>query len=199
MAISTVKFSEFTNGGDLANNEITVGLGGTAPYYNAYYNNPWTFLPSGTTGDRPVVASSMYYRQRLNTTLQQYEYYDPILADWVQIVTSDLFEFIDVTTSPYQMLGNQGYIANSASIINLILPVTASEGEVISVIGKGAGGWIISQAAGQSIKIAPVSTTVGVSGSLASTQQYDSIELVCIVDNTTWSTRGGPQGTLTYL
>jgi hypothetical protein len=197
--VNVVKFSQFTNGGDLANDEITVGLGGSAPYYNAYYNNPWTFLPPGTTGDRPAIASTMYYRLRLNTSLQQYEYYDPILMDWVQVVTSDLFDWIDVTTSPYQMIGNQGYIANGGSLIELILPVTALEGEVIAVAGKGAGGWSITQGVGQSIKIAPVSTTVGTLGSLSSTQPNDSIELICIVDNTTWSTRGGPQGTLTYL
>lgn len=199
MAISTVKFSEFTNGGDLANNEITVGLGGSAPYYNAYYNNPWTFLAPGTTGDRPAIAASMYYRLRLNTSLEAYEYYDPIEATWVQLQTSNVFDWIEVTTSPYQMQGQQGYIANSASQVSLILPNTSDVGDQISIVGKGAGGWIIVQDAGQSIQIAPVSTTVGSLGSLASTQQYNSISLVCIVANLTWETVGGPQGTLTYL
>ena len=197
--VSVVKFSEFTNGGDLANNEITVGLGGSAPYYNAFYNNPWTFLPPGTTGDRPAITSAIYYRLRVNTSLEQYEYYDPIEADWVQIVTTNLFDWIVVTSSPYQMIGDQGYIANSASLVELALPVLSDVGDVIAVVGRGAGGWSITQGAGQSIKIAPVSTTVGALGSLSSTQQYDSIQLVCVEANLTWTTRGGFQGTLTYL
>jgi hypothetical protein len=197
--VNVVKFSEFTNGGDLSNDKITVGLGGTAPYFNAQYNNPWTFLPPGTTGDRPTPAASMYYRLRLNTSLEQYEYYDPIQADWIQLSTDNAGEWITVTTSPYQMVGDQNYIANSASIINFILPVTSDVGDQIAIAGQGAGGWIISQTAGQSINIAPVSTTVGVAGSLASTQTNNSISLVCIEANLTWDTLGGPQGTLIYL
>ena len=71
--VSTVKFSEFSSGGDLANGETTVGLAGGI---NEKYNNPWTFLPSGTTGDRPAIDSSMFYRLRLNTDSQLYEYYN---------------------------------------------------------------------------------------------------------------------------
>ena len=191
--VNVVKFSEFTNGGDLANNEITVGLGGSAPYYNAYYNNPWTFLPPGTTADRPAITASMYYRLRLNTSLEVYEYYDPIQADWVQVVTSNQFDWIVVTTTPYQMIGEQGYIANGGSLIQLALPVVSAVGDVIAVVGEGAGGWQITQGAGQSIKVSPVSTSVGALGSLASTSQYDSIELICITANLTWTTRGSPQ------
>lgn len=197
--VNVVKFSEFTNGGDLANDAITVGLGGAAPYYNAYYNNPWTFLAPGTTGDRPAPAAAMYYRLRLNTSLEAYEYYDPVDGIWHQIQTTDAFDWIDVTTSPYQMIGMQGYIADSASLVSLALPIASDVGDQIAVVGKGAGGWIITQGALQSIKIAPISTTVGVLGSLASTQQYNSIHLVCIEENLTWEALGGPQGTLTYL
>lgn len=80
MTIETIKFSEFLNGGDLANDNTTVGLeSGT----NARFNNPWTFLPPGTTGDRPSPAASMYYRLRFNTTKELYEYYNPVLVEWI--------------------------------------------------------------------------------------------------------------------
>jgi hypothetical protein len=197
--VNVVKFSQFTNGGNLDNNDITVGLGGSAPYYNAQYTNPWTFLAPGTTGDRPPITSDIYYRLRLNTSLQQYEYYDPIMAEWVQLQTEIQFSWQTVTTSPFQMESNNGYIADSASQVNLILPTTSVVGDELAVAGQGTGGWIITQGAGQSIQIAPVSTTVGTIGSLASTQQYNSIALVCIEANLTWEARGGPQGTLTYL
>lgn len=80
--VSTIKFSQFQNGGDLSNDNITVGLESSS---NVQFNNPWTFLPPGTTGDRPVPAPSNYYRLRFNTTLEVYEYYDAISATWTQL------------------------------------------------------------------------------------------------------------------
>lgn len=80
--VDTIKFSEFADGGDLANNETTVGIEGGA---NARFNNPWTFLKPGTTSDRPVPAAAMYYRLRFNTTLEIYEYYDPTIPIWVEL------------------------------------------------------------------------------------------------------------------
>jgi hypothetical protein len=71
-----------TSGGDLSNDDKTPGLlnGG-----NVLFNNPWTFLPPGSTGDRPIPAVSMYYRLRFNTTLEIYEYYDPTIPIWVEL------------------------------------------------------------------------------------------------------------------
>lgn len=80
--VDTIKFSEFVNGGDLSNDVTTVGLGTGG---NTRYNNPWTFLPPGTTGDRPAPSAAIYYRLRLNTDLNFYEYYDPNAGDWVQL------------------------------------------------------------------------------------------------------------------
>lgn len=80
--VDTIKFSEFASGGDLANNETTVGLDGGV---NTRFNNPWTFLAPGTTGDRPIPAAAMYYRLRFNTTLEIYEYYDPTTLTWTQL------------------------------------------------------------------------------------------------------------------
>ena len=71
-----------TPGGDLANNDRTPGLLGGD---NVLFNNPWTFLPPGTTGDRPTPAADMYYRLRFNTDDQLYEYYDAVLAMWTQL------------------------------------------------------------------------------------------------------------------
>ncbi len=80
--VDTIKFSEFVNGGDLSNDVTTVGLGTGG---NTRYNNPWTFLPPGTTGDRPAPSAAIYYRLRLNTDLSFYEYYDPNAGDWIEL------------------------------------------------------------------------------------------------------------------
>lgn len=84
--VETVKFSEFSDGGDLANDATTVGLSGGA---NVKFNNPWTFLAPGTTAERPAPAASMYFRLRLNTTLEEYEYYNNTIAAWVPIEDED--------------------------------------------------------------------------------------------------------------
>lgn len=80
--VATKKFSEFSSGGDLQNNNVTVGLEGGA---NAQFNNPWTFLPEGPTASRPAITPEIYYRLRLNTDSEEYEYYSPTLAMWVSI------------------------------------------------------------------------------------------------------------------
>lgn len=83
--VDTIKFSQFVDAGDLQPNEVTVGVNAGA---NARYNNPFPLLSPGTTAQRPPVDPIMYYRLRFNTTLQVYEYYSPIVGDWVQLVDS---------------------------------------------------------------------------------------------------------------
>src|SRR5690606_41586834 len=82
---------------------------------------------------------------------------------------------------------NNGYRANNAGLVTLTLPVTAAVGTVIRVAGKGAGGWLIAQNAGQTIHFGVVDTSTGAGGSLASTLQYDSVELLCTVADTEWT------------
>jgi hypothetical protein len=83
--VDTIKFSQMMDGGDLANNEKTPGLLGGA---NVLFNNPWTFLPPGTTADRPAPSAAINYRLRFNTDDQLYEYYDAVLGAWTQLQES---------------------------------------------------------------------------------------------------------------
>lgn len=82
MTIETIKFSQMTSGGDLPNNSQTPGLLSGA---NVLFNNPWTFLASGSTGDRPVPSSAVDGRLRFNTDTLTYEYYDTLTTMWVQL------------------------------------------------------------------------------------------------------------------
>lgn len=109
------------------------------------------------------------------------------------------FSWTDVSGTTATMVSGNGYIANNAGLVTLTLPATSVEGDEISIIGKGAGGWSIAQAAGQLVRIGSSVSTVGVGGSISSTNRYDSVDLVCTVANTTWTTRGGPQGILTIV
>jgi len=105
----------------------------------------------------------------------------------------------EVTGTTQAMAPDNGYVANNAGLVTLTLPVTASFGTVINVVGKGAGGWQINQNAGQNIQVGSSSSTVGAGGSVASTNQYDSIELLCTTADTVWTVLGGPQGNLTIV
>ena len=103
----------------------------------------------------------------------------------------------EVTGTSQSMAVESGYIANNAGLVTLTLPASASVGESIAVAGKGAGGWKIAQNAGQVIRAGASSTTIGAAGYLQSTNQYDSIELLCITANTDWVVLTGPQGNIT--
>jgi len=61
-------------------------------------------------------------------------------------------------TADTQMAANNGYIANSASLITLTLPLSANInfGDIIRVTGMGAGGWKIAQNASQRILTGPM-------------------------------------------
>jgi hypothetical protein len=99
-----------------------------------------------------------------------------------------------VSTATQTMAPNTIYIIDDASsLVTLALPATSAVFDRISIVGQSADGWLVSQAAGQQIQVSPLQTTLGVSGSLASTNQYDSISLICIVANTIWTSFGGGQ------
>jgi hypothetical protein len=79
--------------------------------------------------------------------------------------------------------------------LSLSLPATSAVGNVIEVSLDGATSFTITQGAGQQIRLGNVATTAGVGGSLASTQQGDSVRLVCRTANLLWnvlSSMGNP-------
>lgn len=92
----------------------------------------------------------------------------------------------EITAASANMSVDNGYIANRATLVTLTLPVTASIGATIQVVGKGVGLWSIAQNAGQSINFGALVTTVGVGGSLSAILQYDCVEITCITANSQW-------------
>ncbi len=103
-----------------------------------------------------------------------------------------------VSGTSQSMAVDSGYISNNAGLVTLTLPATAAVGSTIQVQGLGAGGWQIAQNAGQLIHLGSQVTTTGATGFLASTNAFDSITLLCVVTNTTWTALGGPQGNITF-
>lgn len=95
------------------------------------------------------------------------------------------------------MAVSEGYMAHQGGVTTLPLPTTSLFGDVIQVTNF-TGGWTITQHAGQSIRMGDVVTTVGVGGSLSSTQLGDSLTLLCSVANTTWQVLNA-QGNITVV
>ena len=107
------------------------------------------------------------------------------------------FAFTDVTGTSQTMVANNGYIANNAALVTFTLPATAAIGTVMEIVGAGAGGWLLAQNAGQSILVVGSTTTIGVGGSLASTNIGDGIRLICTATDTKWTAI--PTGNLTIV
>lgn len=84
---------------------------------------------------------------------------------------------------------NTGYIVKMAipGLCTITLPAVSAVGDVIEITGYTVGGWLIAQGALQQINFISASTTLGVLGSLSSTQRYDSVKLVCATANTDWN------------
>ena len=82
---------------------------------------------------------------------------------------------------------NNGYIPTNVALTTITLPLVSAVGDIVEIIGEGAGLFVIAQNAGQNIVVDNTSTTVGVGGIVTPTRQYDCIKLVCRVANTSWS------------
>ncbi len=104
----------------------------------------------------------------------------------------------EVTGTTQAMEVNNAYIANNAGLVTLTLPDSADVGDMLTVVGKGAGLWRIAQNASENINFGNVTTTTGVGGYLEATLRYDCVELVCTVANTTWTVRSSI-GNITYV
>ncbi len=90
--------------------------------------------------------------------------------------------WVSAGSTPVTAVINTGYIVTDASTVTFTLPTTAAVGSVVRIAGNGAGGWILQPGAGQTIKVLTASATT----SITSAEQYDCIEVVCTVANTTW-------------
>jgi len=80
-----------------------------------------------------------------------------------------------------------GYFCSGGGAIVLLLPPTSVFGDLLEIVIDGSASVSIHQGAGQTIKLANAITTAGVGGSLTSTQQGDSIRLLCKTPNLAWT------------
>ena len=104
-------------------------------------------------------------------------------------------------SEPYSLSNNTGYVCTSGGGLTTILPTTAAVGTVIRVMDtSGARIITIEQNASQQITGVNGSTTAGITGYLfTSTPDRTSIELVCIVANTSWVIVSDNSGSYTLI
>ena len=93
----------------------------------------------------------------------------------------------EVTGTTQSCAVNTGYILNNAALVTATLPATASVGDVIRIVGKGAGMWKLEQNASQYIRFAGLTTTTGTGGYLQAENDDDCIEIMCTTANNGWT------------
>ena len=103
----------------------------------------------------------------------------------------DSTRYVEVTGASQACAVNRSYSANRGTLVTFTLPTTAIVGDEIAITGIGAGGWSIAQNANQYINMIASTTTIGVGGSLASTNKFDSVKLVCTTINNGWNLVSG--------
>lgn len=123
------------------------------------------------------------------------------VPSWATSLPSGIAPFttVDQASASVTLAVNTQYITdNGASLVTYTLPATAAQGSIFRIVGSSSGGWKIAQASGQTCHVGSSATTAGVGGSIASTNQWDTIELVCTTANTTFATTA-MQGNLTIV
>lgn len=156
-------------------NGILLGNGTTAVTASAALTNGQLLI--GSTGVAPVPAS---ITGGTGITITPG-------AGSITISSTGGFTWTDVVGVAQAMAINNGYVANNAALVTMTLPAVAAFGSVVQVAGLGAGGWRVAQNAGQTIHFEGLDSTLGVAGSVSSTNRYDSVELLCVVANTDWT------------
>lgn len=146
-----------------------------------------------------LISTDLFYIGR-----SPYSSSDDMGVPWsvIQAAFSVAFPWTTVTGASAALAINHGYVITHATAATITLPTTSAVGDKISIIGLGAYGgtqglWIVAQNANQSIIFGQAVTTVGTGGSLASQTATDSLDLVCVVANLTWTVRGPVCGELT--
>jgi hypothetical protein len=104
--------------------------------------------------------------------------------------TGSGFTWNDATSATVTLAVENGYVTDRGGGVVYTLPATAVLGDEIAIVGK-LGTWSVSQNANQQILLGSQSSTAGITGSIASTNVGDCVEMVCITAgaSTIWRIR----------
>ncbi len=91
-----------------------------------------------------------------------------------------------IAAAAQQMFANTVYVCTLSTLTTLILPTTATVGNLIRVAGAGSGGWRVTQNQGQRIHFGDKSTTLS-TGYIESTHPFDYLTLMCTNKDTVFT------------
>lgn len=106
-----------------------------------------------------------------------------------------------IVDSNTQMFSNFMYMVDAAGPVSLNLPSFPSLGDVIEILGVGAGLWTITQNTFDGttiVRSGAVTSSMGFGGITAATAQGDGVRLI-YVDSGLWQVNPAPQGNLVLL
>ena len=145
--------------------------------------SPWTVFQGGT-GLTGTTINQILYSPSNNTiaglptannsTLQTNGSGVPA---WV--ATTPAVTWNDSTGATVTLVAANGYVTDRGGGVTYTLPASGTLGDYIQIVGK-LGAWSVAQNANQQILFGSSSSTVGVTGSIASTNVGDCVEMVCI-------------------
>lgn len=92
-----------------------------------------------------------------------------------------------ISASQALVVQNGYFCISPGGALSLSLPATSVIGDIIEITLDGATSFTVTQGAGQSIRLGNLSTTVGVGGTLTTTQQGDTVYMVCQTANLKWN------------
>jgi hypothetical protein len=95
-----------------------------------------------------------------------------------------------LVTADGTLSANRRHIIKNATPSNLTtvtLPATAIQGDTISIQGYTTGGWLLAQPNGVQVFFGNNATTIGIGGSIASSNSKDSLTITCVTANNEWA------------
>lgn len=167
-----------TGSGNIDLNLTALGSGGIVAK-SPQGDNPLVLWPQSDSQNNTGVFSLPTITANRTYTLQD--------DDGTLAFTSDISsqtDYVNVTGTSQIVAENTKYIANNGALVTFTIPATFGIGKWFKVVGAGAGGWRVQQAiATHQIKLLAVSSTLGIAGTVDSTDDLDGAEFVCIVEN----------------
>ena len=175
---STILYSNGANtitGLATANSSVLVTTSAGVPVQSGTMTNGQLIV--GSTGATPVVASLTAGTGIAITPG----------AGSISIASTGVGSLVwnDVSGTSQAAAVNNGYIISNAGLTTVTIPATAAVGSVFAIAGKGAGGWVLQMNTGQVCHLNSSATSSA--GSLASTNQWNAVQIVCVTANTTFT------------
>ena len=103
-------------------------------------------------------------------------------TSWEDVGGAEL-TWSEITADTTASVGN-AYICNATSEITITLPATFSQGNIIKIVGKGIGGWVVTPNTGDTLSY--LNETESSTGKFSPAHVRGCCEIHVITDNSAW-------------